>query len=70
MPDLESLLDQVDEMRDEIVSLEQDMVRIPTVNTGVMPTGNETELCQYIEKWLDEDGIDSEIGRASCRERV
>ena len=60
MPDLESLLDQVDEMRDEIVSLEQDMVRIPTVNTGVMPTGNETELCRYIEKWLAEDGIESE----------
>ena len=60
MPDLESLLDQVDEMRDEIVSLEQDMVRIPTVNTGAMPTGNETELCRYIEKWLAEDGIESE----------
>ena len=60
MPDLESLLDQVDEMRDEIVSLEQDMVRIPTVNTGTMPTGNETELCRYIEKWLAEDGIESE----------
>lgn len=60
MPDLESLLDQVDEMRDEIVSLEQDMVRLPTVNTGVMPTGNETELCRYIEKWLAEDGIESE----------
>ena len=29
MPDLQSLLDQVDEMRDEIVSLEQDLVRIP-----------------------------------------
>ena len=60
MPDLESLLDQVDEMREEIVSLEQDMVRLPTVNTGVMPTGNETELCRYIEKWLAEDGIESE----------
>jgi acetylornithine deacetylase/succinyl-diaminopimelate desuccinylase-like protein len=60
MPDLESLLDQVDEMRDEIVSLEQDLVRIPTVNTGVMPTGNETEACRYIEKWLAEDGIKSE----------
>ena len=32
MPDLNDLLDQVDEMRDEILSLEQDMVRIPTVN--------------------------------------
>ena len=60
MPDLESLLDQVDEIRDEIVALEQDLVRIPTVNTGAMPTGNETEACQYIEKWLAEDGIASE----------
>ena len=60
MPDLESLLDQVNEMRDEIVSLEQDLVRIPTVNTGAMPTGNETEACRYIEKWLAEDGIASE----------
>ena len=37
MPDLESLLDQVDEMREEIITLEQDLVRIPTVNTGFMP---------------------------------
>ena len=60
MPNLESLLDQVDEMRGEIVALEQDLVRIPTVNTGSMPTGNETEACRYIEKWLAEDGIASE----------
>ena len=49
MPDLESLLDQVDEMRDEIIALEQALVQIPTVNTGLMPTGNETEACRYIE---------------------
>ena len=56
MPELIDLLDQVDEMRDEIVALERDMVRIPTVNTGFMPTGNETELCRYVERWLAEDG--------------
>ena len=61
MPDLENLLDQVDELRDEIVALEQDLVRIPTVNTGSMPTGNETEVCQYMKDWLALDGIDSEI---------
>ena len=61
MPDLNDLLDQVDEIRDEIVALERDMVRIPTVNTGFMPTGNETELCRYIEKWLAEDGVACEI---------
>ena len=26
-----------------------------------MPTGNETELCRYIEKWLAEDGVACEI---------
>lgn len=57
MPDLEDLLDQVDRLRDEIVALEQDLVRIPTVNTGFMPTGNETEICRYLEKWLAEGGI-------------
>lgn len=60
MSNLESLLDQVDEMRDEIIALEQALVRIPTVNTGFMPTGNETEACRYIEKWLSEDSIASE----------
>ena len=61
MSDLENLLDQVDELRDEIVALEQDLVRIPTVNTGSMPAGNETEVCQYMKDWLAVDGIDSEI---------
>ena len=60
MSNLESLLDQVDDMRDEIIALEQALVRIPTVNTGFMPTGNETEACRYIEKWLAEDNIASE----------
>ena len=60
MSNLESLLDQVDDMRDEIIALEQALVRIPTVNTGFMPTGNETEACRYIEKWLSEDSIVSE----------
>ena len=61
MLELIELLDQVDEMRDEIVALEQDMVRIPTVNTGFMPTGNETELCRYVERWLAEDGVECEV---------
>ena len=60
MSNLENLLDQVDDMRDEIIALEQALVRIPTVNTGFMPTGNETEACRYIEKWLSEDSIASE----------
>lgn len=58
---LDELLTEVDKARDELVELLQDLVRIPTVNTGVMPTGNETELCQFLKKKLDAEGIDSEI---------
>ena len=52
---------QVDAVRDEIIALNQALVRIPSVNTGSMPTGNETEVCQYVRQWLAEDGIESEI---------
>ena len=47
-----NLLSQVDEIHDEIITLEQDLVKIPSVNTGKMPTGNETQVCEYVYKWL------------------
>ena len=58
---LDRLLTEVEEARDELVELHQGLVKIPTVNTGVMPTGNETELCQFLKKKLDAEGIESEI---------
>lgn len=61
MPGLDELLAQVDAARDEIVGLEQALVKIPSVNTGFMPTGNETPVCEFIRAWLAEDGIESEI---------
>lgn len=60
MPTLDELLAQVDAARDDIIKLEQDLVRIPSVNTGFMPTGNETEVCHYIRDWLAAEGVDSE----------
>ena len=48
-------------MTDEIVALHRDLVQIPSVNTGFMPTGDETPVCEYIRDWLAEDGIESEI---------
>lgn len=61
MPDLDGLLALVDSSREEIVSLEQALIHIPSVNTGFMPTGNETEVCDYIRQELSRDGIQSEI---------
>ena len=61
MTTLQSLLDDVDLAVDEIVKLEQELVRIPTVNTGFMPTGNETKAAQFCQDWLSNEGIESEI---------
>ena len=44
MIDLDDLFAQVDAQVDEIIALEQALVRIPSVNTGFMPTGDETNV--------------------------
>ncbi len=57
--------------RDEIAALARDLVRIDTTNTGVMPTGNETEAATYLLKTLRGAGIASEIrGRVPERGNV
>ena len=61
MASLEEMFAQVDAQHDEIVELEQALVRIPSVNSGFMPTGDETPVCEYIRDWLAEDGIAAEI---------
>ena len=61
MPDLKAIFAQIDAMEDEIVAVEQDLVRIPSVNTGTMPTGGETPVAEYVRDFLAADGIESEI---------
>ena len=71
MPTLEELFAQVDAQREEIIALEQALVRIPSVNSGFMPTGDETPVCEHIRDWLAEDGIQSEIlGRTPERGNI
>ena len=57
----DELLAAVDAARDEIIGLCQALVRVPSINTGVMPTGNETPAAQILQAKLAADGIDSEI---------
>jgi acetylornithine deacetylase/succinyl-diaminopimelate desuccinylase-like protein len=61
MPSLQSLLDQVELATNEIVELERALVRIPSVNTGFMPTGGETAVAEFIRDWLGGEGFSSEI---------
>jgi len=60
-----------EEHQDELVALARDLVRIDTTNTGVMPTGNETEAATHLARVLRGAGIDSEIdGRVPERGNI
>src|SRR6266851_4581140 len=62
MPDLSALLASVDDAHDEIVTLLQDLVRIPTINAGARPdTGGETRVCELLRPKLDQAGIAHEV---------
>src|SRR5438105_1148801 len=62
MTELDNLLATVDDARDEIVKLLQDLVRMPTVNTGPRPdTGNESAACELLRQKLDPEGIAYEV---------
>ena len=61
MPIPNEMLAHVDASVDDLLALHQALVRIESVNTGTMPTGNETEVCDLVRNWLAEDGIESEI---------
>jgi acetylornithine deacetylase/succinyl-diaminopimelate desuccinylase-like protein len=57
----DALFSLVDDSADEVVALLTDLIRFETVNTGVMPTGNELPLCQYLQRRLAAEGIESQI---------
>ena len=59
---LDALLQAADDARDELVDLTQRLIAIPSVSTGVMPTGNETPAAELLRANLAEDGItDSQL---------
>lgn len=75
MVTLEELLRWVDAAEEEIVRLEQALVRFPTVNTGRMPTGNETPLAEFLAGKLREESIPAQVvesapGRGSLIARL
>ena len=59
--DIQSLMNKIDEQREDLITLHQELVKIPSVNTGFMPTGNETAVCNFVKDWLKKQGIESEI---------
>ena len=57
MTDLKTLLAAADAARDEVVELTRALVRIPSVNTGVMPTGDEAPAIELLREKLAAEGI-------------
>src|SRR5260370_22513908 len=55
--DRDRLLANVEEAREEIVAVARDLVRLETVNTGLMPTGDETVACELLSRKLRGEGI-------------
>lgn len=51
----------IDNKRDDLVELTQDLIRIPTLN----PPGDcYLEICEYLEKRLTKSGFETELIRA------
>ncbi len=55
--DFTKLFEMVDQATDELVELEQDLVRIQSVNTGAPDGGNEIEVCRLLEQRFGAEGI-------------
>ena len=49
----------VDDATDELVGLQQEVVRIASVNTGAADSANEIELCRVLERRFAAEGIES-----------
>ncbi len=62
MPDLtKQFLKRVDDARDDLIALTQDLIRIPTVN----PPGNDyLAICEYLDRRLKSRGFETELVRA------
>ncbi|MBM3935153.1 MAG: M20/M25/M40 family metallo-hydrolase [SAR202 cluster bacterium] len=58
---INTLFRQVDDGAHEVVELLQALVRIPSVNTGTTPTGNETPVAEYARDWLSRESITAEV---------
>lgn len=54
---MQHLMAAVEEATDELVLLHQQLVRMPTVNTGAPDSGQETEVCRFLERIFSVEGI-------------
>jgi acetylornithine deacetylase/succinyl-diaminopimelate desuccinylase-like protein len=49
----------------ELLALFRELIRFPTVNTGVMPTGDETPCAEFVRDLLAAEGLAAEVFEAA-----
>lgn len=59
--DTTALLKRIDAMRDDLIALTQDLIRIPTLNP---PGENYRDICDYLDRRLGRHGFDTQLIRA------
>ncbi len=55
--DVQILCHMADEAADELVEMHQELVRIPSINTGAPDSGHETQVCQALQRRFKAEGI-------------
>ncbi len=63
--ELKQLLQMVEDGRDEVVQLTQDLVRLQTVNFGTPDSGDEIIAAELLQKKLSSEGIETEIHKST-----
>lgn len=61
MQSLDDVFRGAEAAADELLQTLRDLIRIPTVNTGSMPTGHELAACDYVKRKLAADGVEAVI---------
>ena len=61
MLNIKNLYSEVDNNVERLILLHQELIKIESVNSGYMPTGNETEVAEFCSNWLKQYGIESNI---------
>ena len=56
-----NLFEQIDKNVDSLIELHRALIKIQSVNSGFMPTGNETKVAEFISKWLSDFELSSNI---------
>ncbi|MCW1404302.1 hypothetical protein OKA06_19080 [Novosphingobium sp. MW5] len=52
MPPADQLVREIDDRRDDLIALTQDLLRIPTLNP---PGENYRDICEYLDRRLGPD---------------